>query len=479
MALLHIIAMYPNITVDRNVYIGLGLVLVYTAMVLGTLPLFIYRRYSYPIHSRNTPLLMIFVGSTAIIVYMVSAREILRPANFPCFFYLYTIFSFPVSYALPQFLRGIRAYFRTQLAQKLLDDTRISDRYNVLVSTRFLVAIFVFVYFLHLTGFLLEYLLVPTLEDHFWSGCELTTEWLYFSVVGLVYVGLVLCSTVSLYLVREHHYLKHEMLLFTVISVVCGGGFIALQWNDVVFAAVNAQVRVSYLISIMCILSYGVCVIMPLAHTYRSRSKRRFQTRDFVETTELRELSQVLHNTERIVFFKRFVVEEGCHQFYACWVDTIEYRTTTSAQKRHVMFLDILRKYIMEDAPLFIDVNNTLPSVNTNNFKIRASVDKPQDLFDTLREQLYQYMNQHLFPRFVRSIHFQELAEQMMLDSGRLQHRKEQAAMIDEDSQGLMGSRHSEEREGDLPLFPELHPTAQGEDVELVNIPKGYREKSQ
>ncbi len=414
---------------DHNTVIGIALAGGFIVLLLATFPLFVLRRYRHPLRTRDAPLLTVFTVFVTQIVLVISMREVMRPANFPCNIYLYTVFTFPVGYAFPHFLRGMRAYFRTRIAQ-MMDEGRGTNRYDLLMSTRFLMVIFGFGYVLHITAFLLEYVLQPDLNVHVWDGCALTTEWTYFAAVTITYIVLVAVCAVMLWWAREQFFLKYEMTVILFLSTSLGGGFIALNINDQVFAAVDQKFRVSYLVSFMAIGCYCTSVVAPLAATYLKRTKHRMQSRDFVELSEIHSLDQVLYNTERLPFFKRYVVEQATYPFLSCWLDITEYRSTDNKKQRKTLYLSILRKYIAKDGPHTIDIEHSMPNVDQETLRLRGTLTPPSFIFEELREELYTYMQVNIFPQFILSEHFAQLTTMMMSVQEREQLRREQQEIM-------------------------------------------------
>ncbi len=427
---------------DHNTVIGIALAGGFIVLLLATFPLFVLRRDKYPLRTRNTPLLTVFTIFITQIVLVISVREVGRPVNFPCIIYLYTVFTFPVGYAFPHFLRGMRAYFRTRITRTMLDEGRATNRYDFLMNTRFLMVLFGFGYMLHITAFLLEYLLQPELNGHVWDGCALTTEWTYFAAITIIYIVLVTVCAVMLWKIREQHFLKYEMVAILLLSTLLGGGFIALNINDQVFAAVDQRFRVSYIVSLMAIGGYCTSVVAPLAATYLKRAKHKLQTRDFMELSDVHTLEQVLCSTERLPYLKRYVVEQATYQYLSCWLEITEYRTTSDKTRRKKLYWQIMLKYIANNGAHTIDINETLPKIDTETLRVRDTLTPPCFLFEDVRGELYNYMETNIFPQFIRSEHYAQLTTMMMSEQQREQLRREQQEIIMNEETGDLGAQN-------------------------------------
>ncbi len=445
---------------DGNAVMGITMMVAFVALVAVTVPLFLWRRDRYPLQTRNVPLLIVFAVATVGMVVVIGVREVVRPPHFPCILYLYTIFTFPACYTLPHILRATRAYYRARIARALMEQGWVPPHYHSLTNIWLLMALFALVYLMHATTFLLEYLLQPELQGYTLDGCAITTEWPYFAAITCIYVALMGAATAALASVREQHGLKYEMSTILALSAALGGAFLALNINDRVFAAVDRRFRVSYLVSLMAIGAYCVCVVAPLAATYMKRARHRMQTVDFVEVSKVHSLDQVLNHTERLPYLRRFAEETDTYQYLECWLEiSTKFRIIGDRRRRREVFWNIMQKYVAAKGAHTLDIQRTLPDVDVDALNIRSTIDPPLYILDDLREALHQYMEQDMFVAFIHSQHYRRLTSTMMNGPEREQRRREQAEI----EQGIRAQHQGESSTGlvDLAEFPPLSPPLQ------------------
>jgi len=387
-----------------------------------------------------------------IMLTVICFREFLGPDNFSCEIYIFTTFLFPPGFSVPYFLQCYRFYFfhkyikrtnstknfyerlksRKNLSlddfdesddelfeidlesitsaeqQQTLEETQVRQyaKYaneiekisneEFLSSKKWLMFIFSLMLILHLIVALVEIATIRSVPSNI-AGCRLKTQWVFLSLLFVLYMALLVLAIVALHRSREKIGLRKEMLHILSVCILFVTIFLIINVYHNLFKTINSHVPVSLLIVMMICLSYYVTVLSPLVISFKTE-KGKVVDIDVDIVKNGPDMDKVLDNDEYITYFYEHLIEEHTSQYLALY---FEFRTVLGTITEKIIdehYANILYKYYREKSPHYCAAIYKTKAYLPEKFN--------KDTVQRSTEYIELYIRKHLFPRFKKSFHY-------------------------------------------------------------------------